>query len=333
MAITLKTHKMLWGRAGNRCAICKKELVMDATETDDASIVGEACHIVAKSPSGPRGKSVLTECQRDKYNNLILLCSIHHKVIDDQVATYSVDVLVCLKTDHEQWVRDKLGFDDKNQQDDEIYAAYVEEWADRMQLNNWTDWASSLISSGQPTLHNEMKVALDAIPAWLLSRIWPSRYPELESAFLNFRRVAQDLSSLLGQHAIQRMPGEWETEKFYRLPEWNPERYQQLVAEYEAHVALVEDLALELTRAANYVCDKVRCYLMRSYRINEGALLIEGGPYSDLSMKTYRVEYNDAERTSRPYPGLNAFRTIRFERDYCFGARHEAESGASDDGL
>lgn len=54
-SLTQKTLKLLWGRAASRCAICKRELVMDETETDDASIVGEACHIVAESPDGPRG--------------------------------------------------------------------------------------------------------------------------------------------------------------------------------------------------------------------------------------------------------------------------------------
>ena len=43
MGISLKTHKMLWGRAANRCAFpeCRRELVMDASETDDKSLIGE----------------------------------------------------------------------------------------------------------------------------------------------------------------------------------------------------------------------------------------------------------------------------------------------------
>lgn len=80
MSIQLKTHKMLWGRSGNICAFpdCKKELVMDISETDDISVVGEEAHIVAREAEGPRGNSPLTPEQRDKYDNLILMCSIHH---------------------------------------------------------------------------------------------------------------------------------------------------------------------------------------------------------------------------------------------------------------
>ena len=59
MSISLKTHKMLWGRSGNMCAFpnCKKELVMDESETDDASVIGEEAHIIARKENGPRGKS------------------------------------------------------------------------------------------------------------------------------------------------------------------------------------------------------------------------------------------------------------------------------------
>jgi hypothetical protein len=41
MTISLKTHKMLWGRAASRCAFpgCRRELVMDASPTDDESLI------------------------------------------------------------------------------------------------------------------------------------------------------------------------------------------------------------------------------------------------------------------------------------------------------
>lgn len=82
---------------------------------------------------------------------------------------------------------------------------------------------------------------------------------------------------------------------------------------------LVQDLALELTRAANYVCDAIRAHLVPTFRLKEGVLLIQGGPYSGLTYKTYRTEYQKAERTARPYPGLDAFLTVRLTRDFGFG--------------
>ncbi len=108
--ISSKTHKMLWGRAASRCAFphCRRELVMDSNAIDQASLVGQECHIVAKEKDGPRGNSPLSQKQRDEYENLLLLCNIHHKLIDDQPNTYTVESLQQIKAAHEQWVRECL---------------------------------------------------------------------------------------------------------------------------------------------------------------------------------------------------------------------------------
>lgn len=111
MGISDKTRKILWGRSGNRCAICRHELVMDAISfNDDESIIGEECHIVARETNGPRGQSPLAQNERDAYGNLILLCRIHHKLIDDQPNTYDAEHLNIIKANHENWVRESLNF-------------------------------------------------------------------------------------------------------------------------------------------------------------------------------------------------------------------------------
>jgi hypothetical protein len=108
MTITDKTRKILWARSGNRCAICRRELVNESTEIDDEAIIGEECHIVAREVNGPRGNSPLPIDERDKLANLILLCRNHHKEIDDQFNTFTVEVLKKIKAEHESWVREKL---------------------------------------------------------------------------------------------------------------------------------------------------------------------------------------------------------------------------------
>jgi HNH endonuclease len=65
--------------------------------------VGEICHIRAKSPGGPRYDSPQTDEQRDGFHNVILLCSTHHKLIDDpsQLSKFTVEVLTQYKQQHE----------------------------------------------------------------------------------------------------------------------------------------------------------------------------------------------------------------------------------------
>ncbi|MCE5210163.1 MAG: HNH endonuclease [Deltaproteobacteria bacterium] len=108
MNITDRNRKILWGRSGNKCAICKHDLVIDATLNNDESIVGEECHIVSGSPNGPRHDPTYPQGQIDSYENLMLLCRIHHKMVDDQSETYTTDILRQMKTNHENWVTEKL---------------------------------------------------------------------------------------------------------------------------------------------------------------------------------------------------------------------------------
>lgn len=104
---------MLWGRAAKRCAICKNDLIINSTVHDDESVIGEECHIISAQPNGPRYNSEFPPIEIDSYNNLILLCRIHHKIIDDQHETYTAEILYSMKTNHEKWVAEKFELSNK----------------------------------------------------------------------------------------------------------------------------------------------------------------------------------------------------------------------------
>jgi len=106
MAITDQTRKILWGKSGNRCSICRKELVSDKIGDDGNFIIGEECHIISSQPTGPRYKSNVANY--DTYENLILLCRNHHKEIDSNIGTYNEELLQYIKTNHENWVDESL---------------------------------------------------------------------------------------------------------------------------------------------------------------------------------------------------------------------------------
>ncbi|MFZ0121074.1 MAG: hypothetical protein WAN20_09270 [Pseudonocardiaceae bacterium] len=107
MSITDRDRKILWGRSGNRCALCRRPLVAERTPLDLEAVVGDEAHIAAQSSGGPR----YGECppdQVDSYDNLILLCRYDHKKVDDQWRHYTRTRLLQVKAAHEAWVDEEL---------------------------------------------------------------------------------------------------------------------------------------------------------------------------------------------------------------------------------
>lgn len=94
------TLKKLFTLSQNRCAFtaCTTEIVDRASGV----VKGEICHIKAKSINGPRYDPNQTEEQRHAFANLIILCRIHHKIVDDQPTTFTADLLSEMKEIHER---------------------------------------------------------------------------------------------------------------------------------------------------------------------------------------------------------------------------------------
>jgi HNH endonuclease len=106
--ISDKNRKILWGKSGNRCAMCRHPLVVDPTELDSECVVGDECHIVSGAKGGLRHDPSFPASEIDELSNLMLLCRIHHKLVDDQAETYTAGLLRSMKANHEEWVEQKL---------------------------------------------------------------------------------------------------------------------------------------------------------------------------------------------------------------------------------
>jgi len=107
-----RDRKLLWGRAGSRCSHCKCQLVAEASDVDRESIVGDEAHIISDSPNGPRAQAGSRE-DLDSYENAILLCKTHHKMVDDQSSTYTAARLHAMKAVHQRWVDEALSVGEK----------------------------------------------------------------------------------------------------------------------------------------------------------------------------------------------------------------------------
>ncbi len=101
---------MLWAKSGNRCAFpnCPERLVQEQNEQDDRATTGEIAHIYGRSAKGPRpAPQEFPRSHLNRYENLILLCPNHHKTIDRQPETYTVEALLKMKESHERWITER----------------------------------------------------------------------------------------------------------------------------------------------------------------------------------------------------------------------------------
>ncbi|WBB77707.1 HNH endonuclease signature motif containing protein [Micromonospora sp. WMMD882] len=107
MGISVRTRKLLWGRAHNRCAFpqCRQELTTDQIDAHTGetftTVVGEEAHIRSSRSDGPRHEPDFANV--DEYENLILLCPVHHTMVDaDGGRGYDVETLVKMRRAHER---------------------------------------------------------------------------------------------------------------------------------------------------------------------------------------------------------------------------------------
>jgi len=92
------TVKRLFALSCNECAFpgCNLPLVEDS-----GVVTGIICHIKARNKGGPRYDAKQNAEERHAFENLILLCGRHSKIIDSQPKTYPVELLQEIKDIHE----------------------------------------------------------------------------------------------------------------------------------------------------------------------------------------------------------------------------------------
>jgi hypothetical protein len=90
-----KTKDILFKRARAKCSnpACRRETSLAHSEADKAVNLGEAAHITAASPHGPRYDASLSAKERKSIHNAIWLCGTCAKLIDSDEPKYTVALL------------------------------------------------------------------------------------------------------------------------------------------------------------------------------------------------------------------------------------------------
>lgn len=106
--ISFPTALHVYTASAGRCSFfgCPK-YVLEEPLTRSRAILGNIAHIVAASYEGPRGNYPLPMSERSKFENLMLLCPVHHPFIDKKEfeSKYSVELLRDWKKKHESRMR------------------------------------------------------------------------------------------------------------------------------------------------------------------------------------------------------------------------------------
>lgn len=320
MSISTLSRKLLWGNAANHCSwpTCRQPLSQELEKTIGAIHVGEEAHIVAREEDGPRGESPLTPTQRDDYSNLVLLCPTHHTLIDKAPQEYTVEFLLKTKAEHEAWVRASLGA--KVDQTEIRWARIVDQLPEKLSLDTWAQDVYSFFDGGTIHLAVSTEERLRECALWIATRPLPQGRDGLRATIVNIGLFLKELLSVFDEYAELHGGGHWRIyPTFYKIPVWDTERYNSLLAKYKSRRAYLSDLTLEVTRYINLFGDLVREDLDPLFRGEEGhtTVVAEGqvlqyGAYVPLFTQE-NLESVLGEQPLVAFEESRATRTPRFE--------------------
>jgi hypothetical protein len=243
--------------------------------------------------------------------------------VDDDPDHWTVDRLLEMKATHEAWIQDVTSPDDQERLATElIYADIVQRTEREADFDDWQNWTSTLLYP-RPFIRSDDLERIERLRKWLFTRPWPGTLPDLERAFENFERILHDLAMVcqLGLEEDEWAHGRMLTPE-YKVRVVSQARYDKLLEQNKWTTRLIYDLVLELSRAANLLCDRIRRRLDPLFRVEEGVLMVEPGAGTvqpSWARPTYQAEEMDSL-----YPGLEAFLEARVGRDTHFGeGRHD----------
>lgn len=293
MALSQKDIKLLWGRAGSRCAICQCELSHDQESKDGAFVVGEQAHIVGEKEEAPRGESSLSLEDRNTYHNIILLCPTHHTEIDKNEADWPIERLYQVKSKHELWVRESLSSvqDLSARAEDLIVSSSIDAIVSMLRLDEWTAWTSFALapdSSWPEDLPEDIFKCLEK----LIAAIWPDRFSELKAASQHFVRSTHKAAETFLQHA-ELKNGRWRLIRFYKQG-WN-ENYDADLQRFKEWQMECTQTIHEATKAANWFADVVRRDVNPLFFAEGGRFLLSEGPFMDGTFKSFVLTYQPEE--------------------------------------
>jgi hypothetical protein len=204
--------------------------------------------------------------------------------------------------------------------------AVAEELARRIHLSSWEMWTEGLFEP-RPRIHISVDGRLQEVQGWLAGRVIGNDSSPLGAALLNLARVLVDFQLALNYDMDDRNDFYW-VAQFYRAWDGYAGRREQ-VERYQAHIALIKNLAAEMSRAMNLIIDRARAVDALAFHGVPHAVIMAGPEHERAVVPTY----SESERAAaQPYPGLDGFPSALPTRaDGSFGVGSSPEAPTPED--
>lgn len=299
MGILQKDIKLLWGRSGNRCAICKTELTQDSKAITSSFTLGEQAHIIGEKKDAARGISNLSLKERNSYHNLILLCPTHHTEIDNNEADWTIEKIYQKKSEHELWVTETLSETINHVQlaKETALSSVIDSAVSLCQLENWKSWSSFALAP-DPSWDAKMPNDIFKFRQKVISTIWPKEYQELKKSTIKFSVLLNSAVQTFMKNS-DRHNDIYYAHKFYKAYGYNI-NYDQDFKKYDEWLDKCYNELKEATKAANWFADAVRESINPMFFAEQGKFLIEEGPFPDMSFRTSLLEFTEDEKKNFP---------------------------------
>jgi hypothetical protein len=294
-----KDLKLLWGRAGKRCANCRLELSQDSQAIGSAYTLGEQAHIIGEKPGAARWRAGLSDAEMDGYHNRILLCPTHHTEIDKNEIDWPPDKLYRLKSTHELWVRETLAdsADVKSLAKQVATTAIIDSAVELCSLDTWQQWTSSALAA-DACWEKSRPGKLFKFRQRVYAAIWPEGYEELERATTTLSILAHRASEKFLEHA-RLSEDVYVVDRFYQTGTFNPQ-YDRDLKRFNVWQVECARSIHEASKAANWFADVVRRDINPMFFAERGKFLITEGPFFDLRNYVRKLEYTAEEKTGLP---------------------------------
>lgn len=198
---------------------------------------------------------------------------------------------------------------------DTLYLPTFDTLFDLLDADHFYDWAYMCALDGNTILLKRIYDAMGRAIAYIKSRPKHKEYASWDSLIQNLGLLLSDFKTVFSCHSDNVGPEAYTVERFYKYGPmgqgYNP-NYKIDLEAYNEHTRLITDLLLELARLGNLILTRIRA-IHPEYKRELGLL------YIDDRVDVPDLVYREDEISDAPYPGINAFISVRLSRDTYYG--------------